>query len=194
MNIKGDCFLVRCDVSVFKEFPPVPYPELNWHFGELLASQVGADVALKVGGELFTAHKYLLAARSSVFKAQLFTGPGNKEKGTEAQVLQVDNMEPSVFRAFLHYIYTDMLLETDDSVFSWAQQLVGAANRYKVEKLKRICEVILLKHIDASTAATMLLWAKKHDCHRLKAACVEFLKDLLESVQMSADDQSRSDP
>lgn len=51
-------------------------PDRNRHFGDLLASQVGADVEFEVSGELFLAHKCVLATRSKAFMAEFF-GPRN---------------------------------------------------------------------------------------------------------------------
>ena len=106
-----DCFQVRCDVRIFKEFPAVPPPDLHRHLGDLLASRVGGDVTFEVGGELFTAHRYILAARSSVFTAELFDP--SKEAATAARI-RIDDMEPKVFRALLHFIYTDSVNVVED--------------------------------------------------------------------------------
>ena len=177
-----DCFQVRCDVRIFKEFPAVPPPDLHRHLGDLLASRVGGDVTFEVGGELFTAHRYILAARSSVFTAELFDP--SKEAATAARI-RIDDMEPKVFRALLHFIYADSVnvVEDDDDKVMLHQHLLVAADRYNLERLKLICEEMLCNCIDASMAATTLLLASKHGCQRLKKACSTFLTDLLASVQ-----------
>ncbi|TVU31445.1 hypothetical protein EJB05_23129, partial [Eragrostis curvula] len=183
-HLKGDCFQVRCEVRVIKEFPPIPPPELHRHLGDLLASQVGGDVTFKIGDELFTAHRCVLAARSSVFMADL-CDPG---KDTMAQVL-IDNMEPKVFKALLHFIYANELTGIDDdNKIKMVQHLLVAANRYDIPRLKCICEEILYNSVDESTAATTLRLAEKHGCRRLKEACVTLLKNLLASVQGSEGD------
>jgi hypothetical protein len=45
--------------------------DLHRHLGGLLASGDGADVAFRVAGETFRAHRCVLAVRSPVFKAEL---------------------------------------------------------------------------------------------------------------------------
>lgn len=78
--LKDDCLSVHCSVGVVRshtEGPkictiPVPPSDIGQHFGQLLESGKGSDVSFIVDGEIFAAHKLVLAARSPVFRAQLF--------------------------------------------------------------------------------------------------------------------------
>ncbi|CAL4991285.1 unnamed protein product [Urochloa decumbens] len=178
-----DSFQIRCDVTVFQEIRvesttieslTVPPPDLHLHLGDLLASDIGRDVTFEVSGETFPAHKYVLAARSSVFKAELF-GP-MKEKGMDC--VRIDEMEPRVFKAMLQFIYTDRLSEinTGKERIVMHQHLLVAADRYNMERLKLICEDVLCKHIDTDIAATTLVLAEQHGCRGLKEACFKFLR------------------
>nr|TKW01841.1 hypothetical protein SEVIR_8G205700v2 [Setaria viridis] len=66
-------------------------------------------------------------------------------------------MEPGVFKAFLHFIYTDSLPEIDEGdKMAMAQHLLVVADRYHMERLKLICEVMLHDYVDTDNAATML--------------------------------------
>lgn len=73
---------------------PVSPSDLGLHFGQLLESGKDTDVNFDVNGEIFTAHKLVLAARSPVFRAQLF-GP-MKDQNTEH--IKVEDMEAPVFK------------------------------------------------------------------------------------------------
>ena len=180
--LKDDCFWVRCDVTVFKEirtegtlqFVTVPPSDMNQHIGRLLSSGVEADVTFQVGDETFAAHRIVLGARSSVFMAELF-GP-MKEKGTSH--IRIDDMEPRVFKAMLHFIYTDSLPEMDKGgdTYIMAQHLLVAADRYGLERLKLICEHKLCDCINTSMVTTTLVLAEQHGCKGLKEACFKFLK------------------
>ncbi|GJN25573.1 hypothetical protein PR202_gb13418 [Eleusine coracana subsp. coracana] len=179
-----DSFKIRCDITVFMEVCirtatnteaslVVPPPDMHCHFGAILESRLGTDVTFMVSGEQFTAHRIVLAARSPVFMAELF-GP-MKEK--DATVVQIDDMEARVFRALLHFIYTDSLPQIDDEdKVVMAQHLLVAADKYNMERLKWICADILSKYIDTSLVATTLVLAEQHGCHGLKETCFEFLK------------------
>ncbi|CAN6381830.1 unnamed protein product [Urochloa humidicola] len=181
----GDSFQISCDLTA------VPPPDIHRHLGGLLAnSQVGGDVTFQVAGELFAAHKYILAARSPVFMADLFGNPPAKENAaaTTTNVRIIDGgIEPRVFRALLHFVYTDTLPEVanegdNDDKVAMAQGLLVAADRYGMERLKTICGDVLCNHIDVRTAMALLQLADSHGCRRLKEACVRVIKDILAKV------------
>ncbi|GJN25581.1 hypothetical protein PR202_gb13426 [Eleusine coracana subsp. coracana] len=173
----------RCDLTIVKEFRPADLPKPHQHLGNLLDGEVEGDMKFKVtGGETFTAHKYILAARSPVFMAEFF-GPKNKETTTTTTMapVKVINMDPRVFKALLHFIYTDELPEIDDD----------DSDRYEMERLKLLCDDVLWYHIDESTVVTWLQLADKHGCPRLKqpapsssvTSSKELLSDALNLLQ-----------
>ncbi|CAL4986480.1 unnamed protein product [Urochloa decumbens] len=180
--LNGESFQIRCDVTIVKEVREetntvesftVPPRDLHRHLGNLLASQVGADVTFEVGGEQFKAHRNVLAARSPVFMAELY-GP-MKEKTMPN--IRVTDMEAGVFKAMLHCIYTDSLPEIDeDDKIGMAQHLLVAADKYGMWRLRSMCEDMLLKHMDTSTVATTLALAEQHGCQWLKDGCFKFLR------------------
>jgi speckle-type POZ protein len=135
---KDDCFTVRCDLTVVKDVSVkatgqsavvVPPSDLHRDLGELLSPGEGADVTFEVSGLLFRAHRNVLAARSSVFRAELY-GP-MKEKMVER--VPIGDMEPAVFSSLLHFIYTDSVPDAtgeeagEETVM--AQHLFVAADR-----------------------------------------------------------------
>ncbi|GJM84608.1 hypothetical protein PR202_ga00293 [Eleusine coracana subsp. coracana] len=192
---KDDCFTIRCDVVVYKQIKHsveerrvqspsssgvvvVPPSNLNSQIGDLLASKETADVTFQVGGEVFAAHRCILAARSPVFKAELFISEMKESRDTT--VIRVDDMEAKVFGDLLCFIYTDMLPNnvprmTRQEEVAMAQHLLVAADRYNLDRLKLICEEKLCKLMDVSCVATILTLAEQHNCHGLKKACFQFL-------------------
>uniref|UniRef100_I1QUP1 BTB domain-containing protein n=2 Tax=Oryza glaberrima TaxID=4538 RepID=I1QUP1_ORYGL len=154
----------------------MPLPELNRDMeAALLQSEEGADVTFEVGGESFAAHRCVLAARSSVFRAELFGAM--KESTAGGGKARVDGVEARAYRALLHFIFTDAVPELDgkdQETSSMAQHLLVAADRYNLERLKLICEDKLCKRIDVSSAVTLAL-AEQHRCPSLKKACMDFL-------------------
>lgn len=180
--LRNDSFTVRCDVAILNRFDitvkeafPVvpPAPDLNHHLGELLSSEDGADVTLEADGERFHAHRCVLAARSPVFKAELF---GSMKEGTSSNI-HIEDIEAQVFKALLQFMYTDSLPDTDkgDEV-AMLQHLLEAADRFSLQRLKLICEDKLCRYIDATSVATTLALAEQHNCQRLREKCFEFLK------------------
>uniref|UniRef100_A0A0A9FYD9 Uncharacterized protein n=1 Tax=Arundo donax TaxID=35708 RepID=A0A0A9FYD9_ARUDO len=95
-------------------------------------------------------------------------------------VVRIDDMETGVFKDLLSFMYTDLFPEikkegqqAEEDVIS--QNLLVAADRYNLERLKLICEEKLCKYIDVETVATILTLAEQHHCHGLKNACFGFL-------------------
>lgn len=185
--LKDDCLSVNCIVGVVKsrtEGPKiysiaVPPSNIGQHFGQLLESGKGTDVTFEVDGENFSAHKLVLAARSPVFRAQLF-GP---MKDQNTQCIKVEDMEAPVFKALLHFIYWDILPDIEELTglnSKWAstlmaQHLLAAADRYGLERLRLLCESSLCEHVAINTVATTLALAEQHHCFQLKAVCLKFV-------------------
>jgi speckle-type POZ protein len=201
-HLVDDSFTVRCDLDVINEFctdetsspdfVSVPPSDLNLHLRRLLETGEGSDVVFQVAGVTFAAHRWLLASRSLVFRAELFGSmkDGNKRHRTE-DVIRVDGMEAQVFRALLHFAYTDMLLpetKTREEEDTMCQQLLVAADRYGLKRLKLMNEEKLCKHINVSTVGKILALAEQHHCHGLKKACLHFLRSPPNRMAASATD------
>ncbi|KAK1608769.1 hypothetical protein QYE76_032442 [Lolium multiflorum] len=185
--LHDDCLVIECDVTVIKETQVVPAyktseiqvppSDLSDNLAKLLQGKKGTDLTIKVsGGEVFHAHKIVLAMRSPVFDAELFGPMGGKEK----QCIEIEDMQPTVFRAFLHFIYTDSLPAMDDFDNNDSKELVKhllvAADRYAMERLKLMCESILCKSLDAKSLAATLALSDQHHCTKLKDACIRYIK------------------
>lgn len=191
LSRNDDCFTIRCVMTIIKVprtedvstvIVPVPQSDLHTHFGNMLKDGEGVDVAFSVGDQLFRAHRYVLAARSPVFKAELF----GQMKETTMKCIKIDDMEPAIFEALLHFIYTDSLpsnCDLDQSVV--LQHLLVAADRYGLDRLKAICDGKLCQRIDVQTVATTLALAEQHHSVQLKNACLVYLssRDVLRVVK-----------
>ncbi|CAL4933544.1 unnamed protein product [Urochloa decumbens] len=195
--IKDDGIKIRCDVNISEEihtedraaaspFVVVPPSDMHRHFGDLLATEVGADVTFKVAGETFRAHRNILAARSRVFKAELLGEM--RESTATGDCIQIDDMLVEVFKALLHFVYNDSLPEMEvQEEAVMAQHLLEAADMYDMPRLKLICEDKLCNHLEVSSVATSLALAEQHNCQGLKDACMEFLisSDTLDAVMLT---------
>ncbi|RCV43050.1 LOW QUALITY PROTEIN: hypothetical protein SETIT_9G264500v2 [Setaria italica] len=195
-HLKDDRFTIRCDVFVPKELRTehrpvdlvaVPPYDLHLHLERLLAAKTGADVTFEVGGETLRAHRCILAARSTVFEAEL---SGQMKESADATVIRVDDMDAGVFRALLCFIYTDGLPDCPPmEKAAMSQHLLVAADRYNLERLKLICEDNMCAHIGMGSVASILVLAEQHHCHGLKEACFQFLSSPLTlNAVMATDD------
>ncbi|KAJ1276484.1 hypothetical protein BS78_05G217900 [Paspalum vaginatum] len=175
-----DNFSVRCDITsqgaAAARFVVVPPSSMGQDLGRLRASGKGADVAFEVAGETFAAHRKILTTRSPVFMAEFF-GPMKEMAVNSCCSVRIEDMEATVFKALLHFVYTDSLPEIDEGVEAMvmSQHLLVAADRYGLERLKLICEDSLCNYIDTGSVGTILTLAEQHGCQGLKKACFQFL-------------------
>lgn len=168
--LKYDSLIIKCSITIINEFRPVqvtsatppppisvPPSDLCHHLAVLLDTALGSDVVFNVGGETMPAHQDVLAARSPVFCTEFF---GVTMERTANRIIQIDDIEANVFSTLLYFIYTDSLPEMkkgEEKIM--LQHLLVAAERYKMERLKLLCQEKLCKHIDGRTVVTMLVLA-----------------------------------
>ncbi|CAL4997540.1 unnamed protein product [Urochloa decumbens] len=183
--LKDDRLVIDCVITVvtelrvseskFRRRIEVPPSDIGKCLGKLLDAEEGADVTFSVGGETLAAHKLVLAMRSPVFKAELY---GPMREGS-AKLVTIEDMQPAVFRALLHFIYTDSLPDMDDlgqdANCEMMRHLLVAANRYGVDRLKLVCQSIMCDKIDVKNVATTLGLAYQHDCNLLYDVCLEYI-------------------
>jgi speckle-type POZ protein len=185
--LKDDCLTIKLHLTVTKPFRVdakrkqviVPSSDLQQNFGELLESGEGADIMFTINEETFIAHKCVLAARSPVFKAQLF----GLMMESKMDSLKIKDLRADVFKVMLQFIYKDML-PAEVGSYEMALHLLVAADRYGLERLKVICEKKLCDSLDVKTAANTLVLAEQHNCRQLKDVCIDFVasRDLLDDV------------
>ncbi|KAJ0110783.1 hypothetical protein Patl1_01170 [Pistacia atlantica] len=162
--LKDDCLSVHCSVGVVKSHTEGPKIY---------------SIAVPPSNIVFAAHKLVLAARSPVFRAQLF-GP---MKDQNTQRIKVEDMEAPVFKALLHFIYWDTVPDMEEITgmnSKWAstlmsQHLLAAADRYGLDRLRLLCETNLCEDVAINTVATTLALAEHHHCFQLKAVCLKFV-------------------
>ncbi|XBI85298.1 hypothetical protein VPH35_093457 [Triticum aestivum] len=187
--LRDDRLTIECVVTVFKKphvtktksFPNIDMPPANMtkHVAKLLEEKKGFDVSFIVAGEIIEAHRFVLAMRSPVFKAELY---GSMREARPGQCITIKDMQPVVFKALLHFIYTDSLPSGEET--GMVRPLVVAADRYAMDRLKLVCQSILCEDLNKDTVATTLALANQHNCQQLKEACLQFieLSDFMDAV------------
>uniref|UniRef100_A0A1D1ZGB3 BTB/POZ and MATH domain-containing protein 4 n=2 Tax=Anthurium amnicola TaxID=1678845 RepID=A0A1D1ZGB3_9ARAE len=196
--LKNDCLKIDCTVGVvvssmdFSKLHSihVPQSDIGMHFGRLLDNQEGSDVVFDVAGEKFHAHKLILAARSPVFRSDFFDCSGDDKSD-----IAIDDLDPKVFKALLHFIYTDTLVEEElvasnlpstSSVFdTLIAKLLAAADKYGLERLRLLCESHLCKDISVNSVASTLALADRYHALELRAVCLKFAAENLAAVVRS---------
>ncbi|RLN04513.1 BTB/POZ and MATH domain-containing protein 2-like [Panicum miliaceum] len=188
--LRDDRLVIECDITVIQrsqiaktvpaidEVIRVPPSDLSDDFGRLLLAGEETDMTFGVKGESFAAHRNVLAARSPVFRAQLFGQVGVDNRN----FITIEDVEPGIFKALLHFIYTDSLPDIGDIDLDEIHEdedivkhLLVAADKYAMERLRLLCASILCKNLDEKTVATTLALADLHNCRELREACIEYI-------------------
>ncbi|XWS42723.1 hypothetical protein CRYUN_Cryun16bG0038400 [Craigia yunnanensis] len=197
--LKDDCLKINCTVGVVVseiDCPrlhaiQVPESDIGAHFGMLLENEEGSDIAFNVFGEKFYAHKLVLAARSPVFEAEF--SDRMEEDNNE---IVVTDMEPKVFKALLHFIYRDTLIDDEEFLGTssscmpsvsdaLAAKLLAAADKYDLPRLRLMCESVLCKDISVNSVANILALADRCHAIDLKSVCLKFAAENLVAVMRS---------
>ncbi|XP_047057684.1 BTB/POZ and MATH domain-containing protein 1-like [Lolium rigidum] len=194
-----DCLTIHCSVDVLQEecrevrvenIATVGTPPgISKDLGKLLlldeSSEVGRpDVTFVVEEAEIQAHKLVLAMRSPVFAAEF------RWQTEEGERIRIDDMSASIFRSMLRFIYTDELpIKRSNDVSgaskvkyaekrreAMALDLLVAADRYDLDRLRLMCENILSESIDVASVMPMLMVVHgRHSCRQLEASCIEYL-------------------
>ncbi|KAG0522467.1 hypothetical protein BDA96_07G039800 [Sorghum bicolor] len=143
----------------------------------------------KVKTEEFRAHKLILDIRCPALKttAATHTQPHfdgqtimrdrRTTSGTDnsSTVVVIQDMEPKDFKALLHFIYTDSLPKEHRNNEEMATNLLAAADKYDLTRMKLYCGNILSKRPTVDSVTTTIAQAHKHHCTELKDACIKFI-------------------
>ncbi|TMW64826.1 hypothetical protein Poli38472_008993 [Pythium oligandrum] len=143
----------------------------------LVNNQIMSDIVFIVEDMPIYAHK-ILCMRCGYFKAML-TGEMLESRARE---IVITDIRRPIFLAFLEYLYSD---DIDVSVES-AMELFVVADRYGVDRLKRICERRMLQSLCVDNAASILHAADLHNASVLRDQCLAFMLNNFDAVTKTA--------
>lgn len=145
----------------------VPECRLAEDLGNLWENTRFTDCSFFVRGQEFKAHKSVLAARSPVFNA-MFEHEMEESKKNRVEINDVD---PEVFKEMMRFIYTGKAPNLD----KMADNLLAAADKYALERLKVMCEEALCSNLSVENVADTLVLADLHSAEQLKAQAIDFI-------------------
>ncbi|KAH8018743.1 hypothetical protein HPB51_011375 [Rhipicephalus microplus] len=145
----------------------VPRFRLSDDLGDLFESEDISDVILRVNGRELRAHKTILAARSPIFKA-MFKHDVEEKKQNRVDITDIDH---EVLREMMWFIYTGRA----PNLFKMAADLLTAADKYALERLKFMCEEALCSKLSVETAAELLILPDMYSANQLKAHALDFI-------------------
>lgn len=160
--------------AVIKPIDPQPDSQLLDHFAGLMESEKFADVTIIIAKREFLAHKAILTARSPYFAAMF----EHDMKESKENKVTLEDIEPEVFLEVLRFIYTGLVKKLDQL----ASELLVAADKYALDKLKAICEDQLKSTLSVETASKTLCLADVHHAEQLKMQAVQFITRNIKAI------------
>jgi hypothetical protein len=139
-----------------------------------------ADVVFLVEGQRVAAHK-VLCLRCSYFRA-LLTGPMQEASSGRDTPIELPHLRHAIFVVLLEYLYTDAV----DVPLELAMELFQAADRFGVERLKKICEAKMLGSICVENAASIFHAADQHAAKSLREKTLNFILANFDPVTKTA--------
>ncbi|KAJ4778249.1 BTB/POZ and MATH domain-containing protein 2 [Rhynchospora pubera] len=113
--IRDVCFTLVCSVTIisesYKEVPKrfvggiLPFG-INDHLSQLLERKETADMSFEVDGEILTAHKISTCCSIAGVQSRAFWADSERKM----EFITVKDVNPIIFKAMLHFIYTDSIL------------------------------------------------------------------------------------
>uniref|UniRef100_A0A674NDF0 Speckle type BTB/POZ protein n=1 Tax=Takifugu rubripes TaxID=31033 RepID=A0A674NDF0_TAKRU len=170
--LPDDKLTLFCEVSVVQDsvnisgqntmnMVKVPDCRLADELGGLWENSRFTDCSLCVAGQEFQAHKAILAGTDST---------GHSPSILRNRV-EINDVEPEVFKEMMCFIYTDKAPNLD----KMADDLLAAADKYALERLKVMCEDALCTSLSVENAAEILILADLHSADQLKTQAVDFI-------------------
>jgi hypothetical protein len=157
--------------------PPIPPSTFVGDMRALLNNAQFFDVTFTIEGKQVYGWKGLLATRCEVFRA-MFTG--TLREASESHVTITD-VSYSTFYHIIEFIYTDSV-SAEKMTLEDALQLLAAANRYILDRLKRIIERWLLSQLSEQNVGEILHSADLYQAPYLRSACLLYIANHLHRI------------
>ncbi|PRD34438.1 UNVERIFIED_CONTAM: spop [Trichonephila clavipes] len=133
------------------------------------------DTELKTKMKTFHVHRFVLCARSPVFRSMLTIDmKESKEKCIEIYDLDTESVE-----ALLYFLYTGHIQNIE---WETATKLYYAADKYDIPSLKIICTLHLQRELSISNAVIIFSLADLHQNLKLKTSAIDFISQHSEEI------------
>lgn len=99
---------------------------------------------------------------------------------SEESIITVQDISLPTFKKLLEFIYSDQLndlLSVDQAI-----DVLVAANKYGLDRLKRLCEKYLVALIDLENVIELLYLSDMHQAVELKRMCINFTMQYFDIV------------
>ncbi|KAL9696140.1 hypothetical protein quinque_015425 [Culex quinquefasciatus] len=149
--------------------------EVLENYASLLSNEQLSDVTILVDQKKFYAQRAILSVRSPVFAAMFQSGM----QESSLNRIVIEDIEPDVFEEVLRFIYVGKVIGLE----LIADELLAAADKYALDRLRRMCEGHLGRHITQETVLKTLALAGLYHAEELKDQAVRFICKNIKTMQ-----------
>ncbi|EFA81116.1 ankyrin repeat-containing protein [Heterostelium album PN500] len=133
-----------------------------------------SDVKICVKEKAFYAHKCILVARSNKLKVQL---ESFFQEGINNTIF-IDNVNPDVYYAFIHYLYTDKLnIDAENAI-----ELLFLAHEENLERMLELVQEYLINGIDDDNVSPLYDISTRLDLKSLGDQCLYYIAKNIDNV------------
>ena len=143
----------------------------------LCMSEELSDIKILCDGTEFPCHKFVLSARSDVFKAMFLS---NVEEENPDKPLTIEDISSDTMKTLLKFLYCDELEVQDINC-----PLLMAADKYNIKRLVNICSSHLSKTITTENVMNITVAAYLLNNERLMKEASEFIFNHRGTIQKS---------
>jgi hypothetical protein len=129
-------------------------------------------------------HKFILIARSPVFRAML---SGSMQEAHAKRIEIVDFTAPVVC-AFVRFLYSDAC--TKEALKEHAWELLAMGDKYEVTALVSLCEAHLVSALTVENVVSALMLADAHRAAQLRSEALKFIQ--AHAMQLAEEKVERS--
>ena len=173
---KNPCLLVPVIEEESKPIDTTLKHDMSKAFHENLEH---TDVTLiSATGQEIPCHKFILGARSPVFKA-MFNFNGSS---TATGQIEIPDASTEALKALRKYLYTDSVDNNDIS-----QDLIALSDKYNLVNLQELCLPIFIKTIDIDNCLQMYYFGYLHNIEQIKTTAFNILRKNWKKFKDSSD-------
>ncbi len=154
---------------------PIPADNIRQQLKTVFDEKTLSDISIECGGEVFQAHRIILASQSPVFKRMLETDMKEKQE----KEITIYDLDKEVVSDMLTFLYTGSAPNLEVR----AKELLNAANKYQLPRLMVMCKNKLEEQIKMENVIEILQLADLHGVRELMKECLEFIKTNFKEVQ-----------
>ncbi|AFZ81224.1 kelch domain-containing protein [Theileria equi strain WA] len=148
------------------------------NLGQFMNNSRFSDVSISAAGKEIPAHSVILAANSTYFHDLL-------TKEDPPSVIELNGWSLDAVMKLVEFIYTSKIDDFSSNNHYRICEVLGLADSCNLDKLKSMCEELLVPKIDIDNACYLLKSSKLYNADYLRQCCFDFISENAADVMLT---------